>query len=209
MRCMIYRWLISRILENEIDNIDKKDIDKKDIDKKDKRFPGYVKRHMERCHSCRTFAKLSRTIPARLNKDAKNIFNTTDSKNRAENLSERVTSALQLEPNPRKVPAKRHPRRVPVLVPAMAVFIVVIITGYLLNVIPGLGPAKKSTPTVQPGLQLPQIAEISDRPILASFVNRVESPIKSEMNELEQEVESAAKYVFSCLDPQLDQAKNN
>lgn len=177
MFCFIYKWIISWALDSG------------------KGLPNAANRHIDRCSSCREFARLSGLLAVRLTGDASGFLQK--SQNVDEWLNKKISAALDTK-TPRQLIRRQRfnfmPK--PALVAALVLAAVVIAVIFLL--IPFTAPAPGGPP----------INELS-QPLTVKnplqVIEKVESPIESEMRSLGQSINSAAKFLVSCLDVKIGQ----
>jgi hypothetical protein len=172
MFCFVYKWIISWKLDSG------------------KGLPGAANRHVERCSSCREFARLSGFLAAKLTQDAPGFLQR--SHETYDSLNIKITSALDT-----KTPTQltRRPRFNFMLKPALAAALVVLAVAIaaIFLVIPFTTP----TPGERPINDLPEPVTVKN-PL--QVIQQVESPIESEMRSLGKSINSAAKFLVSRLD---------
>ena len=174
MFCMITKWFISRSLDTG------------------KKLPGFVTHHLQSCADCRNFHTLSGSLTQRLTRDGGVILRERD-----DALNERIHSSLAPEPQP-VVVKRRKPSHIFVPAFAAALFVLVVAMGVVLqDRTPGAPGSDQNPLTGLSGL-LPEKASLPE------LVGRVESPMETEMSGLKQTVNSAAKFLISCLDIKID-----
>jgi hypothetical protein len=167
---MINKWFISRSSDTG------------------KKLPGFVTRHLRSCSGCQKFSRLSGLLAQRLIRDGGVLLRERD-----DLLNERINSSLGPEPRP-IITMKRKPFHIFVPAFAAALFILVVAMGVILqNTHPGPTLPGQNPLTGLSGL-------VSGNATLPELVRRVESPMESEMSGLKQTVNSAAKFLISCLD---------
>ena len=175
MLCIIHKWFISRSLDTG------------------KKLPAFVSSHLRRCRGCRDFHHLSGSLSRRLVRDGQVYLRERD-----EFLNERITSALTAKPEP-VTPKRRNPVQIFVPAFAAALFVFVVAMGVILQNTKGRSPGTGSDPLT--GLSELVPAKTTSLP---EIVGRVESPMTSEMTGLKQSVDSAAKFLISCLDIKIN-----
>ena len=177
MFCFIYKWMISWGLDSG------------------KRMPGAVNRHIDRCSTCREFARLSGFLSTRLTEDAPGFLQKNHDTDDWLNI--KISSALDTKAPPQ---LKRRPSFNFMPKPALAAALVLLAVAIavIFRVIPLTAPA--------PGG--PSINELS-KPVTVKnplqIIEKVESPIESEMRSLGQSINSAAKFLVSRLDIKIGQ----
>ena len=177
MFCFIYKWMISWALDSG------------------KRLPGVMSRHIDRCGNCREFARLSGFLAARLTEDAPGFLQKNHDTDDWLNI--KISSALDTKTPPQLT---RRPRFNFMPKPALATALVLLAVAIavIFRVIPLTAPA--------PGG--PSINELS-KPVTVKnplqIIEKVESPIESEMRSLGQSINSAAKFLVSRLDIKIGQ----
>ena len=177
MICFIYKWIISWVLDSG------------------KELPGAVTRHIDRCGSCREFARVSGSLAARLTRDAPGFLQKNHDTN--EWLNIKISSALDTK-TPTYSIRKQRFNFMPKLALTAALVLIAVITAVIFLAIPFTTP----TPAE------PSINELSN-PVTAEnplkIIQQVESPIESEMHSLGKSLNSAAKFLVSCLDVKIGQ----
>jgi hypothetical protein len=177
MLCFIYKWIISWVLDSG------------------KELPGAAKRHIDRCSGCREFARLSGFLAARLTQDAPGFLQKSHDTN--EWLNIKISPALDTKTPTHST--RRHrfnfmPK--PALTAALA--LAAVVTAVIFLVIPFTTP----TP-VEPSINDFSKPVTVKNPL--NVVLEVESPIESEMRSLGNSINSAAKFLVSCLDVKIGQ----
>jgi len=177
MFCFIYKWIISWVLDSG------------------KELPGAAKRHIDRCSNCREFARLSGFLAARLTKDASGFLQKNHDTN--EWLNIKISSALDTKTPTHSTRKHRFNfMQKPALAAALVLVAVVIAVIFL--VIPFTAPTPNGPP----------LNELSNPVIVKNplkVIKQVESPIESEMRSLGNSINSAAKFLVSCLDVKIGQ----
>ena len=177
MFCFVYKWIISWKLDSG------------------KGLPGVVNRHIDRCGNCREFARLSGFLATRLKQDAPGFLQRNHDTN--DSLNIKIASALETN-TPTQL--TRKPRFNFMLKPALAAALVVLAVAIaaIFQVIPFNAPA--------PGER--SIKDLSESVTVKAplqILEKVESPIESEMRSLGQSINSAAKFLVSRLDIKIGQ----
>lgn len=177
MFCLIYKWIISWVLDSG------------------KGLPGAVNRHIDRCSSCREFARLSGSLAARLTQDAPEFLQKSHDTN--EWLNIKISSALDTKTPTHSIRRQRF-NFMPKPALAAALVLAAVVTAVIFLVIPSTTPTPAG----------PSINDFS-KPVTVknplNVVLQVESPIEAEMRSLEKSINSAAKFLVSCLDVKIGQ----
>jgi hypothetical protein len=177
MFCFIYKWIISWVLDSG------------------KELPGAAKRHINRCSGCREFARLSGFLAARLTQDAPEFLQKSHDTN--EWLNIKISSALDTK-TPTHSTRRHRFNFMPKPALAAALVLVAVATAVIFLVSPFTAPAPVR----------PSINDFS-KPITVKIplkvIQQVESPIESEMRSLGKSINSAAKFLVSCLDVKIGQ----
>lgn len=177
MFCFIYKWIISWTLDSG------------------KVPPGIVNRHIDRCGSCREFARLSGLLAARLTQDAPGFLQR--SHDTYDSLHIKINSTLDTN-SPTQLTRGRRFNFMPKPALAAALVVLAVAIAVIFQVIPftAPGPGERS------------INGFSESVIVKNplqVIQQVESPIESEMRSLVQSINSAAKFLVSCLDVKIGQ----
>jgi hypothetical protein len=168
MLCFYYKWKISQ---------------KADLGKD---LSGFVRRHLQRCTSCRQYSRVSQALTEKLSKETPHALKEQKSR-----LRERIISALVEEMRPARV-RKPVSRYFPVLVVSILILVVAIgLVSYLNNPSVPNGNVKSILP-----LSKMSVAGLS----LKNILGGVESPMEKEMKSLKQSMKSTAEFLVSCLD---------
>ena len=177
MFCFIYKWIISWVLDSG------------------KELPGAAKRHIDRCSGCREFARVSGSLAARLTQDAPGFLQKSHDTN--EWLNIKISSALDTK-TPTHSTRRHRFNFMPKPALAAALVLVAVATAVIFLVSPFTAPAPVR----------PSINDFS-KPITVKIplkvIQQVESPIESEMRSLGKSINSAAKFLVSCLDVKIGQ----
>ena len=177
MFCFIYKWMISWALDS------------------DKALPGVVNRHIDRCGTCREFARLSGPLATRLTQDAPGFLQKNHDTNGRLNI--KITSALDTK-TPTQLTRPQRFNFLPKPALAAALVLVVVAIAVILQVIPFTAPAPEE-PSID---DLPKSVTVKN-PL--RILEKVESPIEAEMRSLGQSINSAAKFLVSRLDIKIGQ----
>ncbi len=179
MFCFIYQWLISWALDSG------------------KELPGAANRHLGRCSKCRELARLSGLLNTRLTQDAPGFLQKKH--DTFEWLNIKITSALDTKtpmPFTRRWSFNSRPK---LALAAATVVLVVLaaIIAVIFQVIPFTGPGKVQDSSIT-------LESVTIKNPL-QVIQKVESPMESEMRSLGNSVHSAAKFLVSCLDVKIGQ----
>ena len=173
MFCFLYKWMISWRLDSG------------------KALPGFINRHINRCGTCREFARVSASLGSRLVEDAGKFLQPPGNA-----LEEKIISALDTNPLPRFTSGRKFSfRPIPALAAAMVV--VVVIIGIYIQI--------SSPSPVNDNIFQVDLSETVFVKNPLEVIEQVESPIESEMNSLGQSIHSAAKSLVSSLDFKIGQ----
>lgn len=175
MLCVIHKWFVSRSLDTG------------------KTLPGFVSSHLRHCSGCRDFHHLSGTLSRRLVQDAEIFLLERD-----EFLNERINTALTAKPKP-VVVKRRNPAQIFVPAFAAALFVFVVAMGVILQNSKGRAPGTDPNPLTGLSELVP-----GKTASLPEIVGRLETPMESEMSGLKKSVDSAAKFLISCLDIKIN-----
>ncbi|MGD2087220.1 MAG: hypothetical protein PVH61_13635 [Candidatus Aminicenantes bacterium] len=178
MFCFIYKWMISWAMDS------------------DKRLPGIVNRHIDRCSSCREFARLSGPLATRLTQDAPGFLQKNHETN--DRLNVKITAALDTK-TPTQLTRRQRFNFLPKPALAAVLVLAVVAIAVILQVIPFTAPAP---PVERSSNDLPKSVTIKN-PL--QILAKVESPIESEMRSLGQSINSATKFLVSRLDVKIGQ----
>lgn len=177
MFCFIYKWMISWALDSG------------------KRLPGVVSRHIDRCSTCREFARLSGFLAARLTQDAPGFLQKNHDTD--DRLNIRISSALDTKAAP-QLKRRPHINFIPKPALAAALVLLAVAIAVIFRVIPFTSPA----PGERSINDLPESVTVK-KPL--QIIEKIESPIESEMRSLGQSINSAAKFLVSRLDIKIGQ----
>ena len=176
MFCNIYKWFISRSL---------------DLGKK---VPGFVSGHLRRCPACREFSRISESLNQRLADDASRFLHESTVN---DSLNKKIISALAVKQRPKKTERRRF-LTAPLPALAAAVVVLAIAVGIILQTIPAKAPGTTN-----------DMMNLSEFSITNTFfqdaVGDIESPMETEILELKQSLDSAAEFLISGLDIQINQ----
>jgi hypothetical protein len=177
MFCFIYKWMISWALDSG------------------KGLPGPANRHIDRCGSCREFARLSGFLAARLTQDAPGFLQKNH--DTYDWLNIKITSALDTK-TPTQLTQRKRFNFMPKPALAAALVLVAVIIAVIFQVIPFTAP----TPVERSINDLSESVTVKN-PL--KVIQQVESPIETEMRSLGQSINSAAKFLVSRLDVKIGQ----
>lgn len=172
MFCFIYKWMISRAMDSGQEPY------------------RAVKRHITHCGNCREFARVSDSLASSLARDATGFLQKNLDK--FDSLNMRIMTAIDLKSPPRIKPRFNF-RLLPTLATSVLILVITITIG--LQFIPSTDPKPgevSSTTLNQPG------TEIVNNSL--KIIEKVESPIESELNSLKDSINSAADFLVSCMD---------
>jgi hypothetical protein len=172
MFCFIYKWIISWALDSA------------------KKLPETANRHIDRCSNCREYARLSGFLATRLIQDAPGFLQKSHDTHDMLNI--KITAVLDTK-TPTQLTRKPHFNFM--LKPALAAALVLVaaVIVVIFQVISFTTPA----PGERSFNDLPYSVTIKN-PL--KIIEKVESPIESEMRSLGQSINSAAKFLVSRLD---------
>lgn len=177
MFCFIYKWMISWALDSG------------------KGLPGAANRHIDRCSDCREFARLSGFLATRLTQDAPGFLQSGHET--SDMLNIKITSALDTK-TPTQLTRRQRFNFIPKPALAAALLVLAVAIAVLFQVIPFTTP----TPGERPINDLSESVTVKN-PL--QIIEKVESPIESEMRSLGRSVNSAAKFLISRLDIKIGQ----
>lgn len=168
MFCTIYKWFVSQAKDSQ------------------KPLPASVKRHIQRCTSCRSFLDLHESLTETSVKDLPCI---DDEKQSA--LTANILAALDTHAEPKKLPARRIS-----LIPVSVFVLLAVAAGiYFLTI-----PRPNST------YLLNSLSAIDNT--ISSFEERVDtinSPLDAEYAGLKQTMKSTTEFFASYLDIKIGQ----
>jgi hypothetical protein len=163
MFCSFHKWHISYCIDTG------------------KKRPAVLRRHLERCASCRDFARFALSLEERSKPDPGTI-----SREKQESLNNRIIRKIRTTPLPHKSLSLRR-KWIPVLSAAAVLGVVLVL---ILNPFPGLfapGPSSEKAPS----LSLSRIQEITTHP---------ESSLENELLALKNAFLTSAGFLAACLD---------
>jgi len=152
-----------------------------------RRLPSWAESHLHRCPSCLEFARLLSTWGEQSAEHSAFDQAETDRSRRI-----RFRRAAGERPRPG---VGLFPKRIPVA--ALAVVFAVVVLGAIWMALP-------RTPAIP---SLDRIINPEEVSALRGEIATVESPLRQEMEGLEQKLDAAVNFLISRLDPGLGQAK--
>ncbi len=177
MFCSVYKWLISQAADSG------------------KPIAGHVKRHANRCDTCREFTQLCEELKPKFAQDKQTIL-----KNNDEALNKKIITALDRESISmldRQVVTRRLKAPRPALLPALAaVFLVLAVS---ISIIFLTGPrSEKAT-------SMGRISELVSAAAPEEMLVKVESPLEREYVELKKSLDSTTRFLLSSLNFRIGQ----
>ena len=177
MLCFIYQWIISWALDSG------------------KELPGAANRHIDRCSKCREFARLTGFLAARLTQDAPGFLQKNHET--AEWLNIKISTALDTKTPAQSIRRQHfHFMPKPALVAALVLVAVVITAIFLVAPFTAPAPGRLSIDDLPKPITVKNPLQI---------IEKVESPMEAEMRSLGKSIDSAAKFLVSCLDVKIGQ----
>jgi hypothetical protein len=175
MRCLIYRWMISRAADG------------------DRTLSPTARKHVETCPSCRAFCRQSSEIARQLRSDA-----WSEEESLSHGVRFRILSRLGLE-------NRAQPQRItaPVLRLTLAATVGLVLVLGALWLVGWRGGQRTDAPPVgpAPSLALPEFAGANplDGDMPLSLAGEAEEPLKQEMDSLVADTVSATAFLADCV----------